>query len=199
MPGTLSRHGRRSRAALDRRALARSWGVIAADQLLSPALPAYRDRRLFSMRPSLGRARALMHGEAGTASMPVPAGCDRCREAAQVVRAGLAAIGIRVELRRVPDTGAAVSSGEGFDLVDLEARILYPDSASFLGALAGDLPAGWMAAGPRAAVRAASALAAYGIPGSAQLVGPRIGCRRFSSFGYGLDLAAICLEGPDSM
>ena len=39
------------------------------------------------------------------------------------------------------------------------------------------------------------ALAAYGNPGVAQFAGPRIGCRRFSSFGYGLDLAAMCLRG----
>ena len=39
------------------------------------------------------------------------------------------------------------------------------------------------------------ALATYGVPGVAQFAGPRIGCRRFSSFGYGLDLAAMCLRG----
>jgi ABC-type transport system substrate-binding protein len=204
--------------ALDRRALARAWGVVAVDQLLSPALPAYRDRRLYPLRPSLDRARSLMHGRRGTAVLPVPVGCDRCREAAEVVRAGLAAIGIRVELERVLDAETALRSGEGFDVADLETGILYPDSASFLATLASDMPAGWMAPSSRDAVREVAAtggrrrqpaaaaladrlvtrdipLAAYGVPGVAQFAGPRIGCRRFSSFGYGLDLAAICLEG----
>ena len=204
--------------ALDRRALARAWGVVAADQLLSPALPAYRDRRLFPFDPSPGRARALMRGHAGSAVMPVPAGCDRCREAAQVVRANLAVIGIRVDLERVLDADTALRSSERFDLMDLETGILYPDSASYLASLADEMPADWMPAASREAVGQVAAiegsrrqpaaatlanrlvtrdiaLAAYGNPGVAQFAGPRIGCRRFSSFGYGLDLAAMCLRG----
>jgi hypothetical protein len=150
--------------------------------------------------------------------MPVPAACDRCLEAAQSVRANLEAIGIRVRLERVLDAATALRSSARFDLVDLESGILYPDSASFLAKLAADLPPGWMPAGSRQAVgRVAAldgarrqpaaatlanrlvtrdvALAAYGVPAVAQFAGPRIGCRRFSSFGYGLDLAAMCLRG----
>jgi hypothetical protein len=38
-------------------------------------------------------------------------------------------------------------------------------------------------------------MAAYGIPQTAQFIGPRIGCRTFSPFAYGLDLAAMCTTG----
>jgi hypothetical protein len=35
-------------------------------------------------------------------------------------------------------------------------------------------------------------IAAYGVPQTSQFVGPGIGCLLFTSFGYGLDLAALC-------
>jgi hypothetical protein len=37
-------------------------------------------------------------------------------------------------------------------------------------------------------------VATYGVPQTSQFVGPGIGCRLFTSFGYGLDLAATCLN-----
>ncbi len=37
-------------------------------------------------------------------------------------------------------------------------------------------------------------VAAYGVPQTSQFVGPGVGCRPFTSFGYGLDLAALCLN-----
>jgi hypothetical protein len=42
------------------------------------------------------------------------------------------------------------------------------------------------------------AVAAYSVPQTSQFVGPSIGCRLFTSVGYGLDLAALCLNGSAS-
>jgi hypothetical protein len=41
-------------------------------------------------------------------------------------------------------------------------------------------------------------VAAYGVPQTSQFVAPRVECRLFTSFGYGLDLAALCLKGSAS-
>jgi DNA-binding SARP family transcriptional activator/ABC-type oligopeptide transport system substrate-binding subunit len=41
-------------------------------------------------------------------------------------------------------------------------------------------------------------VAAYGVPQTSQFVGPGVGCQLFESFGYGLDLAALCLNGSAS-
>jgi hypothetical protein len=41
-------------------------------------------------------------------------------------------------------------------------------------------------------------VAGYGVPQTSQFVAPRVGCRLFTSFGYGLDLAALCMNGPAS-
>jgi DNA-binding SARP family transcriptional activator/ABC-type oligopeptide transport system substrate-binding subunit len=41
-------------------------------------------------------------------------------------------------------------------------------------------------------------VAAYGVPSTNQFVAPRVGCRLFTPFGYGLDLAALCLKEPAS-
>jgi hypothetical protein len=38
-------------------------------------------------------------------------------------------------------------------------------------------------------------VAAYGTPQTSQFIGPRIGCRVFSPFAYGLNLAAMCPTG----
>jgi len=41
-------------------------------------------------------------------------------------------------------------------------------------------------------------VAAYGVPQTTQFVAPRAECRQFTSFGHGLDLAALCLKGSAS-
>jgi hypothetical protein len=41
-------------------------------------------------------------------------------------------------------------------------------------------------------------VAAYGVRQTSQFVAPRVECRLLTSFGYGLDLAALCLKGSAS-
>jgi ABC-type oligopeptide transport system substrate-binding subunit len=158
-----------------------------------------------------------MDGRGDRAVMPIPSGCDQCAEAAHVVQTDLAPIGIDVELRNVDDLQAALERETSFDLIDADTSILYPDSASFLAEMMRDTPAGWAPAAVRARVRrvarlsgdrrqrAAAALAdrlatgdvpvaAYGAPQISQFIGPGIGCRVFTPVGYGLDLAALCVN-----
>jgi len=208
--------------ALDRTALAAVWGQVPIGQLLSPALPGYADREPYPIRGSVAQAKALMEGRGGTALMPVPSECDQCMQAAQVVQTDLGAIGIDVKLQESEDVGAVLESGARFDLLDGETEILYPDSASFLTQmLLENLPRSWIRAGIRAeverlgtlggdhrqAVAAALAdrlaaddvpVAAYGTVQSTTFIGQRLGCRVFPPFGYGIDLAALCLEQGSS-
>jgi DNA-binding SARP family transcriptional activator/ABC-type transport system substrate-binding protein len=204
--------------ALDRGALAVAWGALPTDQFLSPAFPGYRNRELYPLSPSIAKARAVMNGRGGSALMAIPSDCDQCTEAAHVVRRNLAAVGLDVTIRKVDDLGAALDSGAEFDLLDLHTALPYPDSASFLAHMLRDLPSGWVlpdvrtqvegvagiSGDARQAVAASIAdrlatvevpMAAYGIPQTSQFIGPRIGCRVFSPFAYGLDLAAMCATG----
>jgi hypothetical protein len=139
-------------------------------------------------------------------------------QAAQVVQTDLGAIGIDIKIQALNDFGAVFEDGTGFDLVDLGSEILYPDPASFLTQmLLKDLPPTWLPTGVRADVErlgtlrsdrrqtAAAGLAdclaiddvpvaAYGTAQSTTFIGPRMGCRVFSPFSYGLDLAALCID-----
>ena len=112
----------------------------------------------------------------------------------------------------------ALRRGATFDLVDSETELLYPDSASFLAQAIREIPRGWVQPAVRAEVErvakrsgaarqaAAAALAdrltaryvnvvAYGAARSSQFIDPRIGCRVLTPAAYGLDLAALCLNG----
>jgi hypothetical protein len=156
-----------------------------------------------------------MKGRGGSALMAIPAGCDQCAEAAHVVRRNLAPVGIDVTIRKLDDLRRTLDSGTEFDLLDMYTALLYPDSASFLAHMVDALPSGWVPAGVRASVEGAARLsgdrrqaaaasladrlatvevpvAAYATPQTSQFISPRIGCRVFSSFAYGLDLAAMC-------
>jgi DNA-binding SARP family transcriptional activator/ABC-type transport system substrate-binding protein len=206
--------------ALDRSALAAAWKQVPTDQILSPVLPGFRDRDLYPLQASPAKARALDAGSQGTAMMAVPSGCDECSEAAQVIATDLGPIGIDVEIRKVDFLGQP-SKLESFDLIDAESGIPYPDSGSFLSQLLKDIPSGWLPDGVRDKIRrvarlsgdrrqvAAAALAdrlatnevpvaAFAIPQFNQFIGPRVGCRAFTPFGYGLDLAAICVKEPSN-
>jgi DNA-binding SARP family transcriptional activator/ABC-type transport system substrate-binding protein len=203
--------------AIDRNALATAWGALATDQLLSSALPGFRDRDLYPLSESIARARKLMDGRRRQALMTIPSGCDRCTEAAHVLRENLAAVGIDVTIRKLDDLAAAIESGAEFDLLDTSAHLPYPDTASFLDHMFAGIPSRWLPASVRARVEGVAALsgdrrqaaatsladrlatvdtpvAAYGTPQISQFISPRIGCRVFSPFANGLNLAAACID-----
>jgi DNA-binding SARP family transcriptional activator/ABC-type transport system substrate-binding protein len=204
--------------ALDRTALAATWGALPTDQLLSAALPAFRDRRLYPLHASVVQAGAIAGGRTGRAVMAIPADCDRCTETAHLVRRDLSAIGIAVRIREVADLDRVLRRGARFDLVDGQTELLYPDSASFLAQAIRDIPRGWVRHAVRTRVErvaklsgadrqtAAAALAdrltaryvqvvAYGAHQTSQYIDPRIRCRVLTPAAYGLDLAAMCLNG----
>jgi DNA-binding SARP family transcriptional activator len=207
--------------SLDRDALAAAWSEVPTDQLLPAALRSGREQDLRSLSGSVQEARGLMRGRAGRAVMAIPSGCDHCTQAAQLVRADLAAIGIEVRIRELGDLDKAVRRGAEFDLVDVDSGVLYPDAGSYLAQMARDTPRGWLPSGVRRKIEGLSKLdgdarqtaagrlaeelaahevpvAAYSSPQTSQFIGPAIGCRVFTSFGYGLDLAALCLNGSTS-
>ena len=76
--------------ALDRSALAATWGDLPTDDLLSPALPGDRHNEQTSpLSPSIVEAKALMHGRTGHAVMPVASDCEPCAQLAHLVQADL--------------------------------------------------------------------------------------------------------------
>jgi ABC-type transport system substrate-binding protein len=203
--------------AIDRTALAATWGALPTDQLLTAALPAFRDRRLYPLHAAVAKARSIGLRRTDRAVMAIPAHCDRCTENAHLVRRDLSVIGITVRIRAVADLDRALRRGAGFDLVDRETELLYPDSASFLAQAIRDIPREWLrpaiaarvdrVAKRRGADRqtAAAALAdrlsardanlvAYGAHHISQVINPRIQCRVLTPAAFGLDLAAQCLN-----
>jgi DNA-binding SARP family transcriptional activator/ABC-type oligopeptide transport system substrate-binding subunit len=204
---------------LDRSALAAVWGDAPTDQLLSPALPGSRRAETTPPAPSTAKAEALMNGRTGHVVMPVLAGCARCSQTAHLVQNSLATIAIYVRIENIRSTRQAFSHGGSFDLLDSKAEILYPDSASFLTQVLESIPRGWEPADARmkinrvanrsgdhrqsAAAKLAQRLssndvllAAYSTPQTSEFLSPRLGCRIFSPFGYGVDLSALCLPHP---
>jgi DNA-binding SARP family transcriptional activator/ABC-type transport system substrate-binding protein len=204
--------------ALDRRALAATWGDLPTNHLLSPALPGdQHDGQTSPLSPSIAKAKALMHGRTGHAVMPVPPDCEPCTRLAHLVQADLGPIGIEVEVRTTDAlNNGPPKHGGRFDLIDAWAWLPYPDSASFLQQVLRSVPQGWIPAGVRTDVRRVGGstsahrqavaahlaqslttedvlLAAYGTGQTSQFLSPRLGCRVFPPFGYGVDLAALCL------
>ena len=101
-----ARMRRAANLAVDRVALARNalagFASVPADQYLPPTMPGFREAAIYPLDgPDPVRARALTAGRRATATMFI---CNTipCATVAQTVRANLAAIGIRVKIRRFP-------------------------------------------------------------------------------------------------
>jgi ABC-type transport system substrate-binding protein/class 3 adenylate cyclase len=207
--------------ALDRSALAAVYAQTPTDGFLPPSVPGTDPTEGSVPEPDLGQARRLMKGRSGSAMMPIFDGCDPCLTEAQIVRDDLARIGIDVRIRQISNFDAVFEPGADYDLLDWGTEFFYPDPASFLvQMLLRDLPAAWLPDGVRedvervsemsgqarhdAATRLAHRLEtedipliAVGVAHVGTVLGPRLGCRTFPPFGFGVDLAALCLvDGP---
>lgn len=135
------------------------------------------------------------------------------------MRTDLEAIGIDIRVEKVADPMAAIEHGGPSDLVLTTSEILYPDPASFLAQLLGDVPSGWMPQRVTSAVlrindvqkshrqgdaavladdmvREEPLVIPFGIPQTTQFVGPGVGCRVLTSVAYGLDLADLPCSDP---
>jgi DNA-binding SARP family transcriptional activator/ABC-type transport system substrate-binding protein len=113
--------------ALDRRAIAKTYGWPPADHYLPPAMPGYRDSHLYPLaRPNLERARKLAHGRGGRAVLHV---CDvpSCTQWGRIIRGNLAAIGIEVDVRKSSDPLARAQT-EGGDMLLTRMSATFPSS-----------------------------------------------------------------------
>jgi peptide/nickel transport system substrate-binding protein len=109
--------------ALDRRALARAvtnspLAERLTDQYLPPTFPGYRDADIYPLeRADLRKARQLARGNTrgGKAALYV-FDAPQPVAVAQLVARQLGAIGLRVDVKRVPNPGVLVNPNEPWDL-----------------------------------------------------------------------------------
>jgi ABC-type oligopeptide transport system substrate-binding subunit len=145
----------------------------------------------------------------------------QCNDRAEVVRSGLAAIGLRVVAKEFPPAAyfaRLARPGEPFDIAFEYWVADYPDPSNFLNLLVESgtqFPAlvdpRWRSRLARAArlsgaeryltyarldpdlARNAAPLVAYGNASAHELFSARAGCRVYQPV-YGIDLAALCLR-----
>src|SRR5204862_2662218 len=89
--------------ALDRRRIELQVGPGAAtptDQILPPGMPGFRNVHLYPLdRPQVGRAKALMNGRTGKATLYIIQDPAASNEAV-IIQANLKAIGIDVSIKQ---------------------------------------------------------------------------------------------------
>jgi peptide/nickel transport system substrate-binding protein len=129
--------------ALDRRALARQ-GLFTSlpgsptDQYLPPAMPGFRNARIYPYRPDLATARRLAGPERRRVVLYSESAPTHVRYA-EIVKANLRAIGIDVEIRQVGASlyARVLRRDEPFDMALLGWVADYPDPFDFLRFLDG--------------------------------------------------------------
>jgi peptide/nickel transport system substrate-binding protein len=121
--------------AIDRRRLAAEGGEVPTEGYLPPGMPGYRKLQAYSLRPDVQKARALVRGRHPTATLYT---CQRpdCEARAQILRANLAAVGIRLVVREFQDQfEASAALGAKWDIVAYSWLDDYPDPFNSLNAL----------------------------------------------------------------
>ena len=207
--------------AIDSKPLAAAWSAIPAAQLLPPMFPGAHSEVPSPVRQQdLERARRLMNGRKVDAVMSIFSGCDQCSEAADAIKADLSRIGILVssEIRRRPIHRGRKARIQYQYPRYRDLRLPGPDSAGWLQQLlVNSTPSGWLPAQVRHDVIAANRIQGsrrqpnaaaladrlttrifpvvpYGIAAQGEFFAPTLGCRVFPPFGYGVDLAGLCLK-----
>jgi DNA-binding SARP family transcriptional activator/ABC-type oligopeptide transport system substrate-binding subunit len=210
--------------ALDRPALASIDGSIPTDHYLPPAMPGVQGgRHVYAVTgPNLARARALMHGRSARLTLWTCASAE-CRQRATILRNNLAAIGITLGTRPMTNQYAG---GNGYDIRDDSWPLSEYDPRNMLGTVMFGEPKyieaptsftdpSWRRRVEQAAtldaehgrfaafgrlelrlMRTAAPWAAYAQTAEDVLLSSRIGCAVESPV-YGLDLAALCLNGGE--
>jgi peptide/nickel transport system substrate-binding protein len=127
--------------ALDRRALTLQIGPGAAsatDQILPPGMPGFRNVHIYPLdRPTVGRAKALMNGRTGKATLYVirdPAASAQ----AIIIQANLKAIGIDVSIKQFPFSTFLTASGRKdapYDMALVGWSADYVDPGVFINVL----------------------------------------------------------------
>ena len=208
--------------ALDRPALAAIDGSIPTDHYLPPGMPGVQDgRHVYTITgPNLAKARALMHGRSARLTLWTCTSPE-CRQRATILRNNLAAIGITLRTRPMTDQYAG---GNGYDIRDDSWPLSEYDPQNMLGTVMFGQPEyietptsftdpSWRRRVEQVAtldaqqgrfgafgrlelrlMRTAAPWAAYAQTTEDVLLSSRIGCAVQSPV-YGLDLAALCLNG----
>ncbi|HYT81313.1 MAG TPA: BTAD domain-containing putative transcriptional regulator [Actinomycetota bacterium] len=195
---------------------------VPSAQLLPPNQPGYRSSQDPYPRGSsdLERAKELMRGRRVSASLVVASNCESCRQWAETVREQLAVIGIAIHIDAVADPqGAIRAPGARFELFEVTTFQDLSDPVAFLGGLLEGVPSSWLPPSVRGDLAALTPMtgpqriaaagdlawrlaidqvpaAAFAYQVNGQFFSPRLGCRLFPPFGYGVDLAALCLHSP---
>jgi YVTN family beta-propeller protein len=134
-------------------ALAPSIPVEAADHLLPPGMPGFRDVRLYPLRSDLRTARRLAREAGGGRHRAVLYACEGCGGiAARALTRELAAIGIDIVIKEVPFpklAAALTTPAAPFDIAFAAWGADYADPAAFLNALFGGRTTGPSSTGGR--------------------------------------------------
>jgi peptide/nickel transport system substrate-binding protein len=212
--------------AVDRAALARlgtGGGPLPespTDHYLPPGVPGHRDMHVYPTTPDRHKARRLAKGHAGAVAVLYTCRVAPCEQQAQIIKTNLAAIGIRVEVKALPNDvlgSRLTKKGEPFDMVYFAWSADYPDPGAFLNLLLVSgtaLPTfddptyrSRLAAAARLTgtqryltyarldadlARHAAPWIAFGNIRSHELFSARMGCQVHGV--YGMDLAALCIR-----
>jgi ABC-type transport system substrate-binding protein len=214
--------------AIDRRALARLGDFFQplpgrpTDHYLPPRMPGFRDAHIYPSTPNVLRARDLVRQAHAGGRTAVLYTCDAypCPEQAQIVKADLAKIGLRVRITRLPSAklfAREQAPGEPFDLAWEGWITNYLDPQSMLTSILEDSSVGptfndpayrrqlakaARLSGPERYLtygkldldlaRNAAPLAAFDYLTDTDFFSARIGCQTDGI--YGMDLAALCIR-----
>ncbi len=189
------------------------------DHYLPPGMPGHSDANVYPLTPDLRKAHALAHGGSRTAVLYT---CDipSCAQQAEILKTELAAIGLRVQVKKFPVVAMwarLAKPGEPFDITTFGWVSGYPDPAGMLSdMLEGGAPyptyddpiwrrrlaAAAQLTGPGRYLaygkldldlaRNAAPLIAFGNAISSDFFSTRIGCETYGV--YGMDLAALCVR-----
>jgi YVTN family beta-propeller protein len=190
------------------------------DHYLPPGMPGYRDTRIYPLRPDLRKAKRLARGHAGATAVLYTCDVAPCDQQAQIIKTDLAAIGLRVEVKRFPDATMLVKLARpgAFDMAWIGWLPNYMDPTAFLNYLLESgtvlptlrdpadrarLATAARLSGARRYLtygrldaelaRRAAPLVAFGNLSYHELFSARIGCEIAQPV-YEVDLAALCLR-----
>jgi peptide/nickel transport system substrate-binding protein len=213
--------------AIDRRALAQRGDRFhplpahPTGHYLPPGMPGFRDAHVYPMTADVVKARKLARGGQRTAVL-YTCNSSPCPEQAQIVKTDLAAIGLQVQIKKIPFAKYFTTLGKPGDPFDLAWDGWLPDyidPAAMLNSLLADssigptfddpayrrrLAAASRLSGPERYLtygrldlelaRDAAPLAAFDNLTDTDFFSARIGCQSYGI--YGMDLAALCIRRP---
>ncbi len=215
--------------AIDRAALARLGDFFQPapdqpiDHYLPPGMPGYRDVHIYPLTPDVAKASELARGHRGATVILYTCDVFPCPEQAQIVKNNLAAIDLRVEVRKLPEEklfATLGTPGAQFDLAWNGWIPDYLDPGAMLDVLLEQgtveptlVDPAWrarLAAASRLTgaeryltyarldadlARAAAPLVAFGTLPGLDFFSARMGCQVFLPLS-GIDLGALCIRHP---